>query len=135
MNAEALRARYLAEAIETATPAARLIMVLDRLEQDLALADRGFEAGDLKVISDHLIHAQEIVLALRDTIKVDLWDGAPRVIALYDHLTNELLRSNLDKDRERAAKAAGMLRQLADGWRRAAAAEADERPEAAHGVA
>jgi flagellar protein FliS len=136
VNAEALRARYLTEAVETATPAARLVMIVDRLEQDLAAADRGFETGDLKTISDHLIHAQEIILTLRDTMKVDLWDGAPRMIALYDHLSGELLRANLDKDRERASRASGMLRQLADAWRAAAKSlDADSHMEAIHGVA
>lgn len=117
-----VRSRYLAEAVQTATPAGRLVMLYDALELDLLRADQAFAvATDLKAISDRLIHAQEIILTLRDTVNPDVWDGAPRLIALYDFLSSELLGANLDKDRDRAARVADHVRQLAQAWRQAAA--------------
>lgn len=122
-RSEELRVRYLTEAIETASPATRLTMLYDALELDLARADAAFAVGsDLKEISDRLIHAQEIILTLRDSLNPTVWGAAPRLMALYDHLNTELLGANLDKDRARAAVVAVHVAQLAAAWRRAAAA-------------
>ncbi|MCU4185023.1 flagellar protein FliS [Acidiferrimicrobium sp. IK] len=115
-----LRLRYLSEAIDTAAPAVRLTMLVDRLEMDLRAADAGFAEGDLKKVSDGLVHAQEIVLTLRDSLRIDQWEGAPRLHGLYTHLYNELVGANLTKDRERAAAAAVLLGQIAQAWRDAA---------------
>jgi len=136
VDAEALKARYLAEAVETATPSARLTMLYDRLELDLQRADAGFEAGDLKAISDNLIHAQEILLALHGTLKLDAWEAAPRLAALYDYLQRELLAANMDKDRPRLAAASALIGRLADAWRTAARAAGEATAgEVADGVA
>ena len=120
-RAEELRVRYLTEAIETATPAVRLTMLFDSLEMDLARADRGFaEGAELKTISDLLIHAQEILALLRDTMDTSTWEPAARIRALYDHLYGELVKANLEKDRPRTASVAEHVRQLAAAWREAA---------------
>jgi flagellar protein FliS len=119
-QAEKLRERYLAEAVETAQPAVRLMMLFDALELDLRRADAAFETDDLKAINDNLVHAQTIILTLRDTLKPELWDGAPRLIALYDFFLAELLASNLQKDRQRAADVAVLIGRVGDAWRKAA---------------
>ena len=120
-RAEDLRVRYLTEAIETATPAGRLTMLLDSLEMDLGRADKAFGEGAApKVISDLLIHAQDILALLRDTIDVAAWPPAERIRALYDHLYARLVKANLDKDRDLAAEVAGHVHQLAGAWREAA---------------
>ncbi|HUY22925.1 MAG TPA: flagellar export chaperone FliS [Acidimicrobiales bacterium] len=115
-----LRDRYLADAIETAAPAVRLTMLYDALELDLFRADAAFEADDLKAINDNLVHAQTIILTLRDTIKPELWEGAPQLIALHNYFLAELLGANLDKDRARAAAAATLIGRIGDAWRIAA---------------
>lgn len=121
-RAEELRVRYLTEAIQTATPAGRLTMLLDALEMDLARADRAFATAplDIKTLSDLLIHAQDILLLLRDTIDVSAWEPAARLQALYDFLYSELVKANLDKERSRIALVAGHVSQLAGAWREAA---------------
>jgi len=118
--AEDLAQRYLADAVETASPAVRLTMLYDRLELDLRRAETGFEEGDLKAISDNLIHAQEILLTLRTTLRGDVWDGAARLAALYDFLHGELLQANLAKDRTKVTGAAELVAQLGAAWRAAA---------------
>ncbi len=119
-HAASLRRRYLADAVETAGPAVRLTMLYDALDLDLCRADAAFETGDLKAINDNLVHAQEIILTLRDTIKPELWDGAPRLIALHNYFLMELLGANLDKDRQRAAATAALIGRIGDAWRQAA---------------
>ncbi len=44
-RAQELRSRYLSEAVQTATPAGRLVMLYDALELDLLRADQAFEVG------------------------------------------------------------------------------------------
>ena len=119
-TAAMVRLRYLAEAIDTASPAVRLTMLFDRLDLDLRSADAAFASGAIKDVSDKLIHAQEIVLTLRDTLDPDSWEGAPRLAALYDHLHGELVGANIGKDRKRAAAAEGFLHQIGQAWRSAA---------------
>ena len=120
LTAADVRRRYLAEAIDTASPAVRLTMLFDRLDLDLRSADAAFASGAIKDVSDRLIHAQEIVLTLRDTLNPDTWEGAPRLAALYDHLHGELVGANIGKDRQRAAAAEVFLRQIGQAWRAAA---------------
>ena len=111
-QAAKLQQRYLADAIETAAPPVRLTMLYDALELDLRRADTAFENDDLKAINDNLVHAQAIILTLRDTMKPELWDGAPRLIALYDFFLGELLGANLTKDRKRAAAVAELIGRI-----------------------
>jgi flagellar protein FliS len=134
-QAAKLRQRYLADAIETAAPPVRLTMLYDALELDLRRADTAFEADDLKAINDNLVHAQAIILTLRDTIKPELWDGAPRLIALYDFFLAELLGANLTKDRKRAAAVTELIGRVGDAWRKAAIDAVVEGGERVGGVA
>jgi flagellar protein FliS len=123
-QAAKIQQRYLADAVETAAPAVRLTMLYDALELDLRRADAAFETDDLKAINDNLVHAQEIILTLRDTMKPELWDGAPRLIALYNFFLGELLGANLNKDRPRAAAVSELIARVGNAWRQAAEAVA-----------
>lgn len=124
-NADDLKERYLRDAIETASPAVRLTMIYDRLLLDLRRADQGFEAGDLKLVNDSLIHAQECILTLRTTLKLDGWEAGPRLAALYDFLHRELVAANMDKDRQRSLHVCDMVAKLANAWQHAADAAAE----------
>lgn len=124
IRAEELKVRYLTEAIVTASPAIRLTMLYDRMVIDLHRADEGFGVGDLKMVSDNLCHTQEILLALRSTLRPDLWEGANSLGALYTFLHQELVLANLEKDRDRARKVADMIAELAQAWRQASQAVA-----------
>jgi flagellar secretion chaperone FliS len=117
---EDLRRRYLNDAVQTASPAARLGMLYDRLQLDLSRADAGFESNDMKTVNDNLIHAQEILLALHGTLQTGQWEAASNLAALYMFIHGELVGSNLDKDRQRATVASTMVAQLADAFRQAA---------------
>jgi len=115
--------RYLAEAVETATPATRLGMLWDRLQFDLAQADEAFGTGDLFVINEHLVNAQEIVLALAGTLRTESWAAAPRLASLYGYFHQELLQANLTKDRQRLVAVSALVDELAKAWRAAIAHE------------
>jgi flagellar protein FliS len=122
-----MKQRYLREAVITATPAARLNMLFDRMIFDLGQADNGFEQGDLKAVNDGLCQAQDILLALRGTLRTDIWDGATDLSQLYFALYKELLEANMKKDRAQAQRVLGVVQGLAEAWRRAAGQESRSR--------
>jgi flagellar protein FliS len=128
LSVAAARRRYLAEAIETASPAVRLIMLFDRLDLDLRSAAAAFVTGSIKDVNDRLIHAQEIIVTLRDSLQLDAWDGAPGLHALYNHLFGELVGANQDKDRDRVVAAERSLNQIGQAWRDAAARNQQKEP-------
>jgi flagellar protein FliS len=66
-------------------------------------------------------HAQEIVLELRATLKVELWEGGPRLAALYVWLVQELIQANLKGDVRRVRDCRKVVEPLRDAWREAAA--------------
>ena len=120
-NAAQWQQHYLVDAIVTASPARRLTMLYDAIELDLRRADAAFEAGDIEAINDNLVHAQEIILTLRDTMRPEVWEGAAQLIALHNYFLGELLGANLDKDRARVAVVAPLIASIGNAWRQAAA--------------
>jgi flagellar secretion chaperone FliS len=121
-----LRRRYVSDAVQTASPAARLGMLYDRLQLDLTRADAAFDSNDMKTVNDNLIHAQEILIHLRSSLRIDEWEGASSLASLYTFLHGELVSSNLTKDRQKAVVAAELIGRLADAWRKAADATRSE---------
>ncbi len=116
--------RYLREAIMTATPAQRVVMLYDQLLLDIATADAEMEKPqpwDFKSINDHLVNAQEIVIvALRDGLRLDVWEGAANLYRVYTYIHGELVQVNLHKDLERLRAVEALVKQLADAFRVAA---------------
>jgi flagellar secretion chaperone FliS len=128
-KAEEMKRRYLREAVITATPATRLTMLYDHMLHEMRVADDGFERNDLKAINDGLCKVQEVLLALRSTLRTDLWAGAADLSALYSALHAELVQANMQKDRARAQRVAKVVTDLAEAWQGAAQREAS-RPKA-----
>ncbi|MDA8196398.1 MAG: flagellar protein FliS [Actinomycetota bacterium] len=108
---------FVKDAIITATPAARLMMLLDRLEIDLKRAEQGFVTGDAYSRNVALLHAQEIVLNLRDTLRVDIWQGAAQLKAIYSFIYVEFVQSNIYEDKKRFDWAKQLLMQIIEAWR------------------
>jgi flagellar protein FliS len=116
-----LQERYQQDAIKTAPPRVLLVMIYDKLIKDLKEADTAMEAGNCFESNRRLIHAQEIVVALRNALRPELWDGAPRLSGLYNCIYGELVTANMKRDPERIRWCLGHIEELADAWRQAAA--------------
>jgi flagellar protein FliS len=78
-------------------------------------------AGDRETASQQLQHAQEIILELQASLKVEIWDGGPRLAALYSWLLSELIRANMKGDLRRVNDCRKIVEPLRDAWREAAA--------------
>jgi flagellar protein FliS len=116
----AMRERYLADSVATASPAKLLVMLYDRLVMDLTKADQALAAGDRPAASQQLLHAQEIILELRTSLDLDAWDGAAGLANLYVFLLTELMQANVDADGARIVSCRALVEPLRDAWREAA---------------
>lgn len=121
MSHAALRARYLGNSITTASPQQLLVMLYDRLALDLQRAQEAVVAGDHTEASAQAQHAQDIVLELLASLRVDIWEGGPRLAALYDWLIRELSQATIKPDVNRLGSCRSVVEPLRDAWRQAAA--------------
>ncbi|MCZ2858051.1 flagellar export chaperone FliS [Blastococcus sp. VKM Ac-2987] len=121
MSAASLRARYLGDTVATASPQQVLVMLYDRLALDLERAQLAVAAGDRQEASEQLQHAQAIVYELLSSLRVDVWDGGPRLASLYNWLISELVQANIKLDGNRIASCRQVVEPLRDAWRQAAA--------------
>ncbi|GLY96860.1 flagellar export chaperone FliS [Actinoplanes sp. NBRC 103695] len=121
MSSPALRDRYLADSINTASPGKLLVMLYDRLVMDLMQGEEALRAGSREQAADKLTHAQEIILELRTTLDLDAWSGAPGLANLYGFLLTELIGANIRREADRVAACRALVEPLRDAWREAAA--------------
>ena len=120
MNTQLQRARYLQDAIETASPARLLTMLYDRLASDLAGAEVAITAaahGDANAL---LLHAQEIVLELQVSLDATAWSGGQGLSELYTYLYSELIAANTTKDAKRVVVCSRIVEPLRLAWHEAA---------------
>ena len=68
---------YKDSALTTASPAHVVVLAYERLLLDCERAIACLEAG--LPAHDHLIHAQDLILALQINLDVEVWDGAKRL--------------------------------------------------------
>ncbi|GII26174.1 flagellar export chaperone FliS [Planosporangium mesophilum] len=119
MTNPALRARYLAQSVATASPGQLLVMLYDRLVVDLTQAEEALRAGDRETGSARLMHAQDIVAELRGTLDLSVWDGAAGLSQIYGFLLTQLIKANVRGDADMAASCRQVVEPLRDAWREA----------------
>ena len=116
----AQRARFLDDAVATASPVRLVTMLYDRLLLDLTRGADAQSVGDRAGANTHLLHAQEIVLELAGSLRQDEWSGAAALASLYTFMHSELVRANVTGDPARTATVGGLVEPLAEAWRAAA---------------
>jgi len=113
---------YLVDSITTASPARLLVMLYDRLLLDLSQAETALAAGNREIASNRLTHAQDIVIELRTSLRMDAWDGAVNLAKIYGFLLGELISANVTADAAKVASCRELVEPLAEAWRQAALA-------------
>ena len=124
----AARAAYNRDAVLSASPARLLTMLYDRLLLDLQRAESAQVAGTWDTASTHLLHAQDIVTHLMVTLKPEVWDGGPGLLALYEFVMKSLQGANMYRDVERTRESIALLEPLRQAWHQAAAEVASTTP-------
>ncbi|WP_104105542.1 flagellar export chaperone FliS [Nocardioides sp. 616] len=118
------RDAYLGASINTASPQRLLVMLCERLVLDVQRAKAAQESADHQGAHTQLLHAQDIVIELRSSLKVDAWSGAAALGSLYDWLLNQLMMANTRRDVTLTAHCLTLAEQLCDTWREAALSHA-----------
>jgi len=131
MNPAQKRAQLEREAILSASPARLLTMLYDRLLLDLGRAEAAQQNAQWSVASENLIHAQAIVAELSSTLKLDVWDGAADLMAIYTYATTAMLNANTSRDAARTRECIDLLEPLRQSWHEAAQAQSAAAPMAA----
>lgn len=120
MQARTLRDHYVTSVVDTVSRGQLVVMLYDRLVQDMVVAETAMAISDLKVASEALVHAQEIVLELRSGLDVTAWSGAPGLSQLYVFLYDQLLAANVQKDVARVVQCRELVEPMRDAWADAA---------------
>ena len=120
----AMRARYLADSVATASPAKLLVMLYDRLVVDLNRGEQALLAGDRPEANTHLKHAQDIVTELHVSLNLEAWDAAAGLASLYTFVETELINANIRGDAAKVAAVRNLIEPLRDSWREATTAGA-----------
>lgn len=119
-GATAARARFVDDALSTATPAQLLTRLYDRLVLDLLRAEQALRAGERGPANTQLQHAQDIVAELLSSLDTSAWEGGPGLASLYSYLLTELVGANVEGDADRVAACRGHVEPLRDAWHEAA---------------
>lgn len=118
---ELLRQRYLQTQVETATPVQRLLMLQNRLVLDLHAANDAFGEGSIEMVHTNLVHAQQIVLVLRDSLKGSDWSGAEPLRSVYWFVYQRLIDCNMTKDGSLLPLCITLVEQVVEANTKAAA--------------
>jgi flagellar protein FliS len=113
--------RYHADSLATASPAALLVMLYDRLVLDLGRAEKALGDGDRESAHHNLVHAQDIVSELVASLEDGVWNGSEGLKGLYGWVLRELAVANVkgDQDAVRRIRTEN-VEPLAQAWRQAA---------------
>lgn len=122
MSYAALRSRYVADAVATASPATLLVMLYDRLVLDLERGEAMLEAGNRGGGNAQVQHAQDILLELRAGLDTEAWEGGPGLAALYVFAHGELVKAVKGADAAAVRGVRELVSPLRDAWREAASA-------------
>jgi flagellar protein FliS len=110
--------------VATASPARLLVMLYERLVLDCTRALDAQRTGDHQEAHRQLVHAQDIVMELRSSLKTEDWEGGPALASLYDYLHTRLIQANVKRDAAITEHCLGMVTDLAQTWREAALQQA-----------
>ncbi|RIX30278.1 flagellar export chaperone FliS [Amnibacterium setariae] len=119
-NLAAARSLYNRDSVLSASPARLLVMLYDRLLLDLARAETAQLGEDWPLASAQLLHAQEIVTELINSLKPEVWDGGPGLLAVYNFVLNDMVQANIQRDVTKTRECITLLEPLRLAWHEAA---------------
>ena len=110
-------ASYRDHAVTTASPARIVVLVFERLTLDLERALVALEAGEHP--HTHLIHAQELLMALISSLDTNAWEHAHRLGTIYLSVHQSLITANIDKNPVLIRDNLEIIVGLKDAWTQA----------------
>ena len=116
---QAAAATYRDHAITTASPARIIVLLFERLALDIERALHALETE--QPANDHLVHAQEILIALLDALDTNAWEHAPQLASIYLTVHRDLITANIDNNPQLIHSALTIITGLKDAWTQAQA--------------
>lgn len=116
----AARNLYNRDSVLSASPARILTMLYDRLLLDLQRAETAQRQEDWIGATPCLLHAQEIVGELMSSLRPEIWDGGPALLALYGYVMQSLVTANVGRDIAKTRECIVLLEPLRSAWHEAA---------------
>lgn len=121
MSTDPARARYLADAVATATPARRIVLLYDRMWLDIQRGKVCLDGAEPASSREHVQHAQQIVAELLGSLDSSTWSGAGELASLYTYLLTELMRAIIEPKPGVLDSAATIAADLRTTWQQAEA--------------
>lgn len=119
MSYEKAKESYKSSTVLTASPQRMLVMLYERLIKDLDDAAASIYEQDYFNSNRHLIHAQDIIIELLDSLNLELWPAGAQLGELYRFCWNELVNANVKKDAGIVKQVRELLDPLRDAWQQA----------------
>jgi len=119
---QSLRGRFTQEGLTTASGPRIVVMCFDRLDRDLGEAVAALAERDMARSHELLCHAQDIVHELQCMLDVNAWEHAKGLSAIYQYVTDLLMRANIAKQPAGVIESRRLLAELGDAFRQAALA-------------
>lgn len=107
-------ATYRDHAITTASPARVVVLVFERLTLDLERALAALEMGIHP--HTHLVHAQELLMALLSGLDTNAWEHAHRLGSIYLSVHQTLITANIEQNPALIAECLEIITGLRDAW-------------------
>jgi len=110
-------ATYRDHAVTTASPAKLVVLIFQRLTLDLERALHALETDQSP--HTHLIHAQDLLVALLDALDLDAWEHAPQLANIYLTIHQNLITANIEKNPTLIRDNLDIITELKDAWTQA----------------
>ncbi len=122
--------KYRQVQVTSANPASLILMLYDgtirHLQQarakipDLDTAEVDKKMKLLEEVTNHLIIAQKAIGELKRSLRLDVWEGAENLYALYQYLFFRLVDANMQKDIKPIDEVIKIMTELREAWAQAA---------------
>ena len=110
-------ASYRDHALTTASPARIVVLAFERLTLDLERALAALENGEHP--HTHLIHAQDLLMALLSGVDTNAWEHAHRLSTIYLSVHRSLITANIEKNPALIKDSLEIIVGLKDAWTQA----------------
>lgn len=122
--------KYRQVQVTSANPASLILMLYDgtirHLQQargkvvELETAETDRKIKLLEEITNHLIIGQKAIGELKRSLRLDVWEGAENLYALYQYLFFRLVDANMQKEVAPVDEVIKIMSELREAWAQAA---------------
>ena len=114
---QAYKEVYTDVAAETADPHKLVSMLFNGVSDRLCTAEQGFETDDLKIRSESISKAQNILFGLRSTLDFKKGGELSRLLdSLYDYCIKQLTLAHVNNDVAPVVEVKGLIGQIGSAW-------------------